>query len=362
MRSLAQLAARPARRTLGAALALAALGALGACADEPTSATPRVAPSRPALNTVAGDTPLIVTVTMLTRHTEIHGDVQRVFGIPAEPLGYFELKYRYYVPTSGFFTTATGDLFELKSLDRNYTTVGTFRRDSVAVKLQDDYVAEDGTVHDIANANYFGASNGFPIFITSGFGSNSTTILPSGPATFLDPAKGFPVGIGGINLWQTSGLDGDYVIVRSETVGRSYVIQTDADGDHVPDETDKCADTPPGTQVDADGCGGIVLPPPPPPPADTDGDGIPDGADACAATPTGSSVNSSGCTPSQTIDLQVPCAGPAGGGAWPSHGAYVAAVTLVADRLLASGVITATERGALIAGRAAAACGKTTGG
>jgi outer membrane protein OmpA-like peptidoglycan-associated protein len=44
----------------------------------------------------------------------------------------------------------------------------------------------------------------------------------------------------------------------------------DSDGDGVPDRRDKCPDTPPGVQVDEDGC-----------PLDRDGDGIPDYKDDC---------------------------------------------------------------------------------
>lgn len=58
----------------------------------------------------------------------------------------------------------------------------------------------------------------------------------------------------------------------------------DSDGDGVPDTYDKCPDTPPGVVVDADGC-----------PLDSDGDGVPDSRDKCPDTPEGVIVNADGC-------------------------------------------------------------------
>lgn len=58
----------------------------------------------------------------------------------------------------------------------------------------------------------------------------------------------------------------------------------DSDGDHVPDKKDKCAGTPKGAYVDANGC-----------PKDADKDGVPDGIDKCASTPAGFKVDATGC-------------------------------------------------------------------
>ena len=58
----------------------------------------------------------------------------------------------------------------------------------------------------------------------------------------------------------------------------------DADGDGVPDQRDKCPDTPRGCKVDVNGC-----------PIDSDGDGVCDGLDQCANTPAGARVDSKGC-------------------------------------------------------------------
>ena len=59
----------------------------------------------------------------------------------------------------------------------------------------------------------------------------------------------------------------------------------DSDGDGVPDQFDRCPDTPKGATVDANGC-----------PKDTDGDGVFDGLDRCPDTPKGDKVDASGCS------------------------------------------------------------------
>jgi OOP family OmpA-OmpF porin len=67
-------------------------------------------------------------------------------------------------------------------------------------------------------------------------------------------------------------------------------VVKDSDGDGVPDDLDKCPNTPKGVKVDADGC-----------PLDTDGDGVPDYLDQCPDTPKGATVNSVGCWEVVTI-------------------------------------------------------------
>lgn len=59
----------------------------------------------------------------------------------------------------------------------------------------------------------------------------------------------------------------------------------DTDGDGVYDYLDKCPDTPKGVAVDKDGC-----------PLDTDGDGVFDYLDKCPGTPKGAAVDKNGCT------------------------------------------------------------------
>ena len=58
----------------------------------------------------------------------------------------------------------------------------------------------------------------------------------------------------------------------------------DTDGDGVPDDRDKCPNTPPGCQVDENGCA-----------KDSDGDGVKDCVDKCPNTPKGCAVDTNGC-------------------------------------------------------------------
>lgn len=67
----------------------------------------------------------------------------------------------------------------------------------------------------------------------------------------------------------------------------------DSDGDGVPDNLDRCPDTPRGAAVDEHGC-----------PLDSDGDGVPDFRDQCPDTPPGSRVDSRGCPIEDVITLE----------------------------------------------------------
>jgi hypothetical protein len=94
---------------------------------------------------------------------------------------------------------------------------------------------------------------------------------------------------------------------------------SDSDGDGVPDSSDLCPGTAPGTPVNASGCptqpppnGGCTTPAPgagwvcvnggwlPPghpgiPAGDSDGDGVADASDLCPGTPPGTAVDANGC-------------------------------------------------------------------
>ena len=61
-------------------------------------------------------------------------------------------------------------------------------------------------------------------------------------------------------------------------------VVLDSDKDGVPDNLDKCPDTPAGVAVDKDGC-----------PLDSDNDGVPDYLDKCPNTPSGVAVDKAGC-------------------------------------------------------------------
>jgi len=85
------------------------------------------------------------------------------------------------------------------------------------------------------------------------------------------------------------GAIADGITVGAGTVGGAilgalFCQPADSDGDGVPDKRDKCADTPKGVKVDADGC-----------PLDSDGDGVPDYLDKCPDTPQGVKVDEHGC-------------------------------------------------------------------
>lgn len=66
----------------------------------------------------------------------------------------------------------------------------------------------------------------------------------------------------------------------------------DADGDGVADSRDRCAATPRGAEVDADGCE-----------LDSDADGVVDRTDACPGTPPGTRTDVRGCELQQEIRL-----------------------------------------------------------
>lgn len=120
-----------------------------------------------------------------------------------------------------------------------------------------------------------------------------------------------PSGVERLTICRSNGLravgggtDGTYqeYFARSATpTGTCDVPKPpeDADKDGVIDASDKCANTPAGTEVDATGCEvekeevvPVVI--------DTDGDGVADVDDKCANTPAGSTVDATGCVVTST--------------------------------------------------------------
>jgi hypothetical protein len=68
-------------------------------------------------------------------------------------------------------------------------------------------------------------------------------------------------------------------------------VIVDSDGDGLLDDVDQCDDTPPGVQIDNNGCTFIA-----PQPVDADGDGVYDNVDQCLGTPVGTIVDvNTGC-------------------------------------------------------------------
>src|SRR4051794_18534015 len=86
---------------------------------------------------------------------------------------------------------------------------------------------------------------------------------------------------------------------------------------------------------------------------DADGDGVADSVDKCLGSGPGT-VDANGCTLAQLV----PCKGPAEGGTWKDHGTYVARVTKVAETWLAAGLITKTQKDALVAAASTSPCGR----
>jgi hypothetical protein len=87
---------------------------------------------------------------------------------------------------------------------------------------------------------------------------------------------------------------------------------------------------------------------------DSDGDGVPDDRDQCPGTVPGSVVNEHGCS----IDQLVPCAGPATGGTWRNHGEYVVGILRTATAFHKAGLITATEKRAIVRAAVRSDCGR----
>jgi hypothetical protein len=87
---------------------------------------------------------------------------------------------------------------------------------------------------------------------------------------------------------------------------------------------------------------------------DLDADGIPDSLDRCPDTAPGAIVNGHGCS----LDQLVPCAGPAAGGAWRNHGAYVSNYAQAVTEFLAEGLINEEQAEELVSAAAQSTCGK----
>ena len=107
------------------------------------------------------------------------------------------------------------------------------------------------------------------------FNAGLGTKIPISPKTALFLEAGYIHGIDGerhINDQLTAVHDN--LVKLSGIIEFSFGAGKDSDGDGVPDRRDKCPDTPPGVQVDEDGC-----------PLDRDGDGVPDYLDKCPDTP-----------------------------------------------------------------------------
>ncbi len=88
-------------------------------------------------------------------------------------------------------------------------------------------------------------------------------------------------------------------------------------------------------------------------PTDLDCDGVPDSLDLCPNTPLCTAVDAQGCS----IDQLAPCSGPASGGVWRNHGQYVSAVSRAASQFLAEGLISQSEKDAIMTAAGQSPCG-----
>jgi len=88
--------------------------------------------------------------------------------------------------------------------------------------------------------------------------------------------------------------------------------------------------------------------------ADEDADGVPDSLDECPGTAEGAVVDANGCSIAQLA----PCGGPASGGTWKNHGAYVSAVAHAAEAFLEQGLISEDEKNVIVSAAARSTCGR----
>src|SRR5438067_10597091 len=83
---------------------------------------------------------------------------------------------------------------------------------------------------------------------------------------------------------------------------------------------------------------------------DADCDGVLDAFDVCPTTPALELVSTSGCS-------LCPCEGPAAGGTWATHTAYVNCVTAVANQLYLAHTLSKTRKTAVITHAQKSTCG-----
>jgi hypothetical protein len=85
------------------------------------------------------------------------------------------------------------------------------------------------------------------------------------------------------------------------------------------------------------------------PDADADCDGVPDADDECPGTPSGAIVDASGCS----VDQLCPC-----NNDWRNHGQYVNCVANAAEEFVALGLLTESQKDAVVSAAARSDCGQ----
>ena len=91
-----------------------------------------------------------------------------------------------------------------------------------------------------------------------------------------------------------------------------------------------------------------------PAPLDSDGDSVIDAIDQCPLSQAEASVDSDGCS----IAQHCPCAGPVPGETWKNQGAYRSCVAHIAQDFVKLGLISAKDKGLIMAEAAASRCGR----
>lgn len=124
-----------------------------------------------------------------------------------------------------------------------------------------------------------------PVSLAVGLAMGSA--YADGQTKFVTSGSGEGVTTGYGECWNAVGGTAPSNCVEEEKV-------MDSDGDGVPDDIDKCPNTPKGVAVDANGC-----------PKDSDGDGVPDYRDNCPGTPAGAKVDSLGCEIMASMSISV---------------------------------------------------------
>ena len=184
--------------------------------------------------------------------------------------------------------------------------------------------------------------------------------VPDGADNCPDDANADQIDTDGDGIGDVCEPDGDEDGIADDldncpAVANADQIDTDGDGmgdacdgddddDGVDDGADNCPFDPNLDQADADGDGaGDACD------ADLDGDGVQDEADACVPTAPGATVDATGCSIAQLC----PCDSP-----WKNHGKYVSCVAHATNGFVSQGLITGTEKGAIVSAAAGSQCGK----
>lgn len=130
--------------------------------------------------------------------------------------------------------------------------------------------------------------------------------------------------------------------------GLGDVCDPDVDGDGMANAADNCPVNANANQSDFDGDGpGDACDP------DDDNDDVADGGDVCAGTAAGALIEVTGCSSPQSLQLVCPT-----NATYRNHGQYVQCVAHEADRQVAAGLITSSEKDAIVATAAKSGIGK----